>query len=144
MTDGYLAVKSSTTSGSMDLWHKHSKADISHTKTTCQLSSDRSTKHRSSLEYSSVTRQGQVEAILNDSCAPSSVLILIGSDRGLEKRTENFVSWRGNYSPGEQEYGRNAESHQNAHNHEDWQVTGNAGDYNRSRDEELTETRTGR
>lgn len=32
-----------------------------------------------------MTRQGQVEAILNDSCAPSSVLILIGSDRGLEK-----------------------------------------------------------
>lgn len=44
------------------------------------------------------------------------------------------------HSPGEQEYGRNAESHQNAHNHEDWQVTGDTSDYDRSRDEELTET----
>lgn len=58
------------------------KADISHTQTTCQLGSDHSTNHQI-IARIFISDQVQVEALLNDSCAPRSVLILIGSDRGL-------------------------------------------------------------
>lgn len=75
---------------------------------------------------------------VNNICAPYFLSIWIRSDSGLGGRHKLSTDL-----PGKQKHGCHTESHQSTHIYKNWQVTGDDGNYDHSRDEELRETQRG-